>query len=103
MPHILQPRPLFATLTLAGLLCAAGCVNKQHADTPSSAASASSPADDDTLRFSHETRGAPEPGQTLFASPEEGAAVLKDAVRTKDRRMLIAIFGREGKQLVLTG
>ena len=47
--------------------------------------------------------GVPEPAQKLFASPLEAAAALKEAVMAKDRRLLIEIFGPQGKQLVLSG
>ena len=84
---------LFIALTLASLLVLAGCGNK--ASAPGS--------DQDTLHFTRETVGVPEPGQKLFASPEQAAGVLKDAVQTRDRRLLISIFGPEGVQLILTG
>jgi hypothetical protein len=87
--------PLVA-LSLASLFVLWGCGNK-------TTTTSGNDADSDTLHFTRETPGVPEPGQKLFGSPQEAAAVLKDAVLTKDRRLLIAIFGPEGKQLVLTG
>ncbi len=55
------------------------------------------------LRFSQEKSGVPQPGQTLFASPEEATGVFKDAVLAKDRRTLVGLFGAEGKQLIFIG
>jgi hypothetical protein len=87
-------------LCLASLVVLAGCGNK--AQEARETRGGGDP-DQDVLRFTHETPGVPEPGQRQFASAQEAAAVLKDAVLTKDRRQLIAIFGPEGRQLVLTG
>ncbi|HWE95292.1 MAG TPA: DUF2950 domain-containing protein [Tepidisphaeraceae bacterium] len=67
--------------------------------TPTDAAT-----DEDTIvRLSQEKSGVPQPGQRMFSSPEEAAAVFKDAVAAKDRRTLVAIFGNDGQQLVFSG
>ncbi|MDB5354915.1 MAG: hypothetical protein JWN24_1368 [Phycisphaerales bacterium] len=84
--------PTVAAITLAGLI-AVGCSHGGNAPETQRAA----------IQSSQENPGVPEPGQKLFASPEEAAAVLKDAVLTKDRPLLISIFGPEGRQLILTG
>lgn len=80
---------VFAALTLIGLLALAGCAGKSDSEGD--------------VRLSQENPGVPGPGQKLFASPEEAAGVLKDAMLANDRRLLIAVFGPEGKQYVLTG
>ncbi|MDB5303609.1 MAG: hypothetical protein JWM97_1158 [Phycisphaerales bacterium] len=94
------------TLTVAGLLVCAGCAHDNANRPPATATSSAKPVDpddNDIIRFSQEKNGVPQPGQRLFASPEEAAGVFKDAVAAKDRRTLVAIFGNEGKQLVFSG
>lgn len=84
--------PLFAlTLALACLITIAGC----HHESKSAA--------EETKKIAAQPEGDPEPGQMLFSSPEQAAAILKDAVLMKDREQLINVFGPEGKQLILTG
>ncbi len=80
---------VLAAVAIIGLVALAGCAS--NSDTESD------------VRVSQEKPGVPESGQRMFASPEEAAGVLKDAMVAKDRRLLIAIFGPEGKQYVLTG
>lgn len=41
--------------------------------------------------------------QKVFASPEEAVKSLIDTLRTNNRRGLLAIFGREGKELIWSG
>jgi hypothetical protein len=90
-PHYLA----VLVLAAAGLLACAGCQK--------GAQNAASTEEAQTVQFSQETMGVPQPGQELFATPQQAAAVLKDAVQTKDRRQLIQIFGHEGRQLIFTG
>lgn len=96
-------------LTAAALLALAGCSNGNsgpQGETTGASAAATAPGEADEnsmVRFSQEKSGVPQPGQRVFASPEEAAAVLKDAVEAKDRRTLVAIFGNEGKQLIFSG
>ncbi len=45
----------------------------------------------------------PEPGQAVFASPEDAAAALKDAVKKNDTARLMEVFGAQGKELVFSG
>jgi hypothetical protein len=78
-------------LAVGGLLAMAGCAGHGPA------------AADESVRFSQENPGVPQPGQKLFATPDEAAGVLKDAVAARDRRTLIAVFGPEGRQLIFTG
>ncbi|MFI5377700.1 MAG: DUF2950 domain-containing protein [Tepidisphaerales bacterium] len=80
---------VLAAVALIGLLTLAGCAGNSDSEGD--------------VRLSQEKPGVPEPGQRLFASPEEAAGVLKDAMLAKDRHLLISIFGPEGKQYVLTG
>ncbi|MGA2497945.1 MAG: DUF2950 domain-containing protein [Tepidisphaeraceae bacterium] len=80
---------VLAAVTIISLMSLAGCAGK--------------PESEGDVRLSQENPGMPEPGQRMFASPEEAAGVLKDAMVARDRRLLIAIFGPEGKQYVLTG
>jgi hypothetical protein len=47
--------------------------------------------------------GVPQPGQTLYATPEMAAGALKDAVMAKDRATLVEIYGDEGRQLIFSG
>jgi hypothetical protein len=94
-------RPLATIALVVASLSLWGCSNKTGGGGISSS-SAEDPSQD-TLRFANETPGLPEPGQRMFASPQEAAAVLKDAYLTRDRRLLSAIFGPEGRQLIFTG
>jgi hypothetical protein len=82
-------------LGLAGLLVISGC----------SSGGTNPPVEDSdgVIHFSQEKAGVLQPGQRVFRSPEEAAAVLKDAVAAKDRRTLVAIFGNEGKSLIFSG
>ncbi len=80
---------VLVAVTVISLMALAGCAGQ--------------PDSEGDVRLSQEKPGVPELGQKLFASPEEAAGVLKDAMLTRDRRLLIAIFGPEGKQFVLTG
>ncbi|NLT23611.1 MAG: DUF2950 domain-containing protein [Syntrophorhabdus sp.] len=41
--------------------------------------------------------------QLTFATPEEAARVLADAARAKDTKAMIAIFGPEGKGVIVSG
>jgi hypothetical protein len=43
------------------------------------------------------------PAQETFASPEEAAAALKEAVRERDRDSLLRIFGPDGQPLIFSG
>lgn len=81
-------------LVTAAFVLLSGCANKQPAVGTDQGAD---------VEFPQAKRGTPQPGQRLFASPEEAAGVLKDAVAAKDRRTLVEIFGQEGKQLIFTG
>lgn len=45
----------------------------------------------------------PEQGQTLFATPEEAAASLVDAIKLNDTARLMEIFGPQGKDIVFSG
>ncbi|MFA6569416.1 MAG: DUF2950 domain-containing protein [Victivallales bacterium] len=45
----------------------------------------------------------PEPGQTVFATPEEASASLVEAVKRNDTARLMGIFGSQGKSLVFSG
>jgi hypothetical protein len=74
-------RPSTAVLSTFALLAlaVAGCANK-----PAPNAAALTP-------------------QRTFASPEEAAGVFKDAVATKDRNLLLELYGPEGVPLLLTG
>lgn len=67
------------------------------------AARPSQNAEEATVELKNVNAGAPQQGQETFASPQEAAAVFKEAVITKDRRHLIQIFGPSGEQLVLSG
>jgi hypothetical protein len=79
-------------LSTAGLLITTGCSTN------------TAPAQNETaIQFTQAKSGVPQPGQTLFASPEEAAGTLKDAVAAGDRHTLEAIFGSEGDQLIFTG
>jgi len=84
-------------LTLAGLLITSGCSNN--------AASSSAPVVDQNgmILFTQAKSGVPQPGQTLFATPEDAAGTFKDAVAAGDRGTLQGIFGDEGKALIFTG
>ena len=73
---------------LLAILPIVGCSHQAASSAP--AASNSS----DVAQSAQQAAGAPQPDQELFDSPENAAAVLKDAVRTKDRRLLIQIFGK---------
>ena len=81
--------PVLTAVAIISLMFLAGCAGNPDSDA------------DVTLTTANP--GVPEPGQRMFATPEEAAGVLKDAMVAKDRRLLIAIFGPEGKQYVLTG
>lgn len=89
--HLLSGRTVIACGVTAMLVCA-GC--SHHANNGD---------DYGVLHFAHETPGVAESGQRVFKSPEEAAAVFKDAVAAKDRRMLTLIFGMEGKDLIFSG
>jgi hypothetical protein len=92
--NIFSTRPHALTAMAAlGLFAITGCAQPKTV----------SESDRGMVQLSQTKPGIPEPGQKLFASPEEAAAMLKDAVLTKDRHELIADFGSEGRQLVLTG
>lgn len=52
---------------------------------------------------SRPTPGATQPTQETFASPEEAAAALKEAVRERDRETMLRIFGPDGQQLIFSG
>lgn len=43
------------------------------------------------------------PAQETFASPEEAASALKQAVRERDRDRLLRIFGPDGQPLIFSG
>jgi hypothetical protein len=60
-------------------------------------------ADEGPAQISPAQMGVPQAGQTMFASPEQAAAVFKDAVTAGDRRMLLEIFGDDSRQFIFTG
>lgn len=78
------------TLGVAALFLA-GCANNPTSPEAANAAGQTSVA------------GAAQTDQMTFASPEEAAGVLKDAVATSNRRQLVGLFGSEGKQLIFSG
>ena len=43
------------------------------------------------------------PAEETFASPEQAAAALKEAIRERDRSALLQIFGPEGEPLIFSG
>jgi hypothetical protein len=45
----------------------------------------------------------PEPGQAVFATPEDASASLVDAVKRNDTSRLMEIFGPQGKNIVFSG
>jgi Protein of unknown function (DUF2950) len=101
-----------AALGLAGLVAISGCCAAHHANetaaatsTMSDAGATTAPTEDENgvIHFSQETPGLLQPGQSVFNSPEEAAAVFKDAVAAKDRRTLISLFGNEGNALIFAG
>ena len=98
--------PAALALTIAGLLVLAGCAHVQGSAKEDSAVRGTARQSDDdssVVQFTNEKGGVPQPGQRLFASPEEAAGIFKDAVAAGDRRMLVSIFGNEGKQLIFSG
>jgi hypothetical protein len=46
---------------------------------------------------------AQQPGQKTFASPEEAAQALVTATQNNDEKTILAILGRDGKQIVSSG
>jgi hypothetical protein len=77
-----------------GLAVLTGCSGSNSAKPAGGANSPSAPA---------AQMGVPESGQMMFASPEEAAGKLKDAVDARDRSTLVDIFGDAGRQLIFTG
>jgi len=50
-----------------------------------------------------EKKAAAEGGQQTFASPEDAGAAFLAAAKSGDQAKLLAIFGRDGKELLFTG
>ena len=101
-----HPHAAALVLGMAGLLAMSGCSDGTRGNSAASSTSDAKAADVDenaAIKFSQEKTGVPQPGQRLFASPEEAAAAFKEAVAASDRRTLVAIFGNEGKQLIFSG
>jgi hypothetical protein len=88
-------RPICMVLGITGLAVLSGC----SSNTPTPRGT----VEDAPAHVSAATMGEPQPGQTMFASPQQAAAVFKDAVAADDRRTLVEIFGEDGRQLVFTG
>src|SRR4051812_17739953 len=76
-------RSVLPTIALFALALA-GCTNKNTAVASNGAIPTAAP-------------------QRTFASPEEAAGVFKDAVATKDRNLLLELYGPDGLPLILTG
>jgi hypothetical protein len=101
-----------AAVGLLALPILSGCANNAGggranpaAESDTGAARAAAPIEDQNgvIHFTQEKAGVLQPGQRVFSSPEEAAAVFKDAVAAKDRRVLVALFGNEGKSLIFFG
>src|ERR1700722_7970030 len=78
----------FAMIVASGLILA-GCKH-QNSSTSNSPVASTQP-------------GIVQPNQRTFDSPQEAAAVLKDAVDARNRHELVDIFGEDGHELIFTG
>jgi hypothetical protein len=95
-----KTKPFAVALIFAG---AAGC---QCCSTHSTSASSKSPgvvAVTPAPESGRPATPATLPAEKTFASAEEAAAALKQAVRERDRSALLEIFGPEGEPLIFSG
>jgi hypothetical protein len=87
---------VFPLLLAATLGC--HCCATRQANSPATGPSAAAVEERETLGSA-----ATAPTQATFASPEQAAATLKEAVRDRDRAQLLQIFGPEGEPLLFSG
>jgi len=97
IPTVTGPATRILPLLLAATLGCHCCGTKPAPDSPATAPSAAAVEE-------HETLGsAAAPTQETFASPEQAAANLKEAVRDRDHAQLLQIFGPDGEPLLFSG